>query len=781
MSNLSLSQKTKKPNPFTFYRIAFPSEHSVSAQQAHAFLQSLSGILWQKQTLGIQRPLPLRFLVVKEPGESVTRFYLGLPTLRDEAVQSAFRSAYPHVHLIAEPTPTFLTQSLDRRSLAISFRKGGQGLEPWLPLSSHRVGESGDPLDHLMDAIGSDVASRWVFEVWFTPMRDAKFQRTLLKKAQPPGSKGTSGFSLSEVLAEVFGKSPLQKRPTLPVPDPYAEQRPIVRSRLLSNQRPFRVSVRLLASGSTSVRAHLHAVLGAMGHLREAGWIVPSRITKRRLAKAMHQGIPTRPMWWTSGELASLVHLPDSRQPGFRYVATAQGRVLPPPKWKSEGLRLGWSDFPGKEDQAIHIPLGQAAKHTFLAGATGSGKTTTLLQIMLGLVAQMQTNPDTAPGFTFFDPHGGAIERLLAHIPPSLHHKVHVIPLGPTEYPRGLNLFRMDHRDDAEAITGEFVTTLQELWPGSRPRSEHYLRNNVLSLLQQPPQTVLGIAHLFANERFRQELIPKLPSHLQDFWMQEFAEIRNIADHLGPIWNKLGALTTYPSLRRMLGQTKSAVDTRAVMDEGDIVLIDGSGCTTDAIKIIAGLYLIDLHFTCKRRPEHRSRLHLFLGDEAHLYAVNVLQKILAEDRKFGLSLFLATQYLDQLPDPILAGILGNVGTLILLQLGGPDADRLTRWLKPEVSARQLMTLPEMHALVRTKLEGGVTELFTMQNPLVPAGHEEWAAEVIAHSDLADGRPANEVDQDIEAMYGRSKAAVQEHTMPIRHFAFPRTEDPEEPS
>ncbi|MHB1683625.1 MAG: type IV secretion system DNA-binding domain-containing protein [Bacilli bacterium] len=194
---------------------------------------------------------------------------------------------------------------------------------------------------------------------------------------------------------------------------------------------------------------------------------------------------------------------------------------------------------------------------------------------------------------------------------------------------------------------------------------------------------------------------------------------------MGPVWNKLCSFTTYPSLRRILGQTNSAIDIHRARDQGDIILIDGSQCTADAIKIIARLYLIDMHFTCQKRPEHASRLHLFVADEVHLYAVNILQRILAEDRKFGLSVILATQYLDQLPDPILAGILGNVGTLILLQLGGPDADRLTRWLKPEVSHRNLLRLPETHALLRTKQGGGVTQLFTMKNPIVSVGNESW--------------------------------------------------------
>lgn len=755
--NPSVKRKNRDPaERFTYYRLALPGDNTTTPTQAHTLVQSLAEIGWQKGKLGWQRPLPFRFLLVKEAGQSAVRILMGIPASRDDSFRSAFRVAYPRVHLIAQVSPFPTVPTVDRRTLAIAFRKGGQGLETWLPLAPFRVGGHGDPLDGILVAMGQDSASHWILEVWMTPMRDGRFQRVISAKSRSPGQKGHSGFSLSEVLAEVFGKSPVPKQPPRPTPDPYAHVRPIVQSRVKAAERPFHVSVRLFATGSTSARGHLHAILGAVAQLRAEGRLVPSRIAKRRLAKAMAHGAPTRPMWWTSGELASLVHLPDQEQPGFSHVVTTQGIVLPPPPAQAQGLRLGWSNFPGAEGREIRISLGQAAKHTFLAGATGSGKTTTLLNIMLGMVEERKVHPATAPGFTFFDPHGGAIERLLSHIPPNLHDKVHVIPLGPTPFPRGLNLFRMEHKSDAEAITGEFVTTLQELWPGSRPRSEHYLRNNLLSLLHEPPQTVLGITHLFSDERFRDRIVPNLPPHLQQFWTGEFAEIRNIADHLGPLWNKLGALTTYPSLRRILGQTKNAVDTRTVMDDGHIVLIDGSGCTTDAVKIIAGLYLIDLHFTCKRRPEHRSRLHIFFGDESHLYAVNVLQKILAEDRKFGLSLFLATQYLDQLPDPILAGILGNVGTLILLQLGGPDADRLTRWLKPDVSSRDLMALPEMNALVRTKQDGGVTKLFSMQSPLVPSGNTAWVEQAKAHSDQVDGHPAEQVDDDILAMYPAAK-------------------------
>jgi hypothetical protein len=203
----------------------------------------------------------------------------------------------------------------------------------------------------------------------------------------------------------------------------------------------------------------------------------------------------------------------------------------------------------------------------------------------------------------------------------------------------------------------------------------------------------------------------------------------------------------------MLGQLQSSVNTRQAMDEGQIVLIDGSGCVPDLLKILASLFFIDYHFTCRKRPQHKSRAHIFFADEIHLFATDILTKILAEDRKFGLSLFLATQYLSQLSDRVLEAILGNVGTLMLLQLGGPDADKLSRWLKPQVTNLDLMNLAELNAIVRTKGEQGKLELFTIKNEIVPILHEDWIQEAWAHSDEQDGRSIEAIEQEMDTVEG----------------------------
>jgi hypothetical protein len=104
-------------------------------------------------------------------------------------------------------------------------------------------------------------------------------------------------------------------------------------------------------------------------------------------------------------------------------------------------------------------------------------------------------------------------------------------------------LFQAEHTQEAEALTGEFEATLQKLFLGSRPRAEHYLRNGVHNLLSVPPQTVLCIVHIFLNESYRRKVLPYLDIHLRHFWDEEFSQIKNIGEYLGPIMNKLRALT----------------------------------------------------------------------------------------------------------------------------------------------------------------------------------------------------------------------------------------------
>nr|WP_238357784.1 ATP-binding protein [Cohnella zeiphila] len=685
--------------------------------------------------------LIFRFLIRCVGPAGRVRLYFSVPDIRWMGFRTGFQTQVSGIYLLPIEAPVFETGNGKNTLIA----EGYPAYKGALSVAAIRP-EGKDPVGEVIAAMGGGELKAGE-EVWlelsFAPAGKRLLQRRVRKADNWLRSPSIEPVSLQAIWREMQTNQRERRRPR----EMTFHQQNILRS-LQSKQDEdeiglwtgFRVNI-----CSPAAKARLHTMNDMLQAMRNGNGIVLRPVRSKNAV--LGPGTPSKRLLFSSEELGFWLRIPGFGDPAAAHMEKMHAKIVPPPVGLTQGLFIGKSNAPGI-DQEIRMPENQMLKHAFLAGTTGSGKTSTLLSIMTRMVDDLVRAPDKAPGFTFLDPHGGAIETLLSYIPKSLYPKLHIIPLGATERPRGFNLFQSAHAEVRESLTGEFVTTLQQLFPGSRPRAEHYLRNAVLSLLSVPPQTVLGIVDIFHNESYRQKLLPELDQHLIHFWMHEFAEIKNIGDHLGPILNKLGALTTYPTSRRMLGQLHSSIDTRKAMDDGHIVLIDSSGCVPDLLKILASLFFIDYHFTCRKRPQHKSRAHFFFADEIHLFATDILTKILAEDRKFGLSLFLATQYLSQLSDRILEAILGNVGTLMLLQLGGPDADKLSRWLKPQVTNTDLMNLAELHAIVRTKGHEGRLELFTVKNEVVPTRHEEWIREAWAYSDQHDGRSIEEIEREM---------------------------------
>jgi hypothetical protein len=687
--------------------------------------------------------LYFRFLIQCKGPSGQVRLFFSVPDIRLMGFTTAFHTQVSGVYLLSVSEPVFAEGKIKKAIAAEGFPlyKGALSISPFHP-------ESKDPMNEMIVAMGAGELKQGE-EIWmelsFAPSTKRELQRRIRKAERWLQSPANESVTFKRFWREVTTDAKTRPRQR----QMSDSQQKLLRS-MQSKQGDeeiglwigFRVFIRSYAS-----KARLQTMNDTLQSMRNGNGLFLRLIRSKKIVKLLQHGTPTKRLLFTSEELGHWLRIPAFGQPAATHMQMMHAKIIPAPEGLKEGIFIGKSNVPGVNKE-IRMPMNQMLKHAFLAGTTGSGKTSTLLSIMTRMIDDLQKSPGQAPGFTFLDPHGGAIETLLSYIPKSLYPKLHIIPLGNTSRPRGFNLFQSAHADISEALTGEFVTTLQQLFPGSRPRAEHYLRNGVLSLLSSPPQTVLGIVKIFLSESYRKKIIPDLDLHLQHFWTEEFSQIKNIGEHLGPILNKLGALTTYPTSRRMLGQLQSSVNTRQAMDDGRIVLIDGSGCVPDLLKMMSSLFFIDYHFTCRKRPQHQSRPHFFFADEVHLFATDILSKILAEDRKFGLSLFLATQYLSQLSDKILEAILGNVGTLMLLQLGGPDADKLSRWLKPQITNLDLLNLAELNAIVRTKGEQGKLELFTVQNEIVPILYQEWVQEAWTHSDEQDGRAIDVVEQEL---------------------------------
>jgi hypothetical protein len=99
-------------------------------------------------------------------------------------------------------------------------------------------------------------------------------------------------------------------------------------------------------------------------------------------------------------------------------------------------------------------------------------------------------------------------------------------------------------------------------------------------------------------------------------------------------------------------------------------------------------------------------------DEFHNVTTLMLASMMAELRKYDVSLVLAHQYLFQLSPEIRHAVLGNAGTLISFRVGAEDAGFMARELQPVFSELDLINLPNRALYLRLMIDGVPSKPFS---------------------------------------------------------------------
>src|SRR5882762_2515881 len=102
-------------------------------------------------------------------------------------------------------------------------------------------------------------------------------------------------------------------------------------------------------------------------------------------------------------------------------------------------------------------------------------------------------------------------------------------------------------------------------------------------------------------------------------------------------------------------------------------------------------------------PSERRTFHLY-ADEFQSFATDSFALILSEARKYGLTLTVAHQYLDQLPEKLRAAVFGNVGSMLACRTGAADAPILAEQIGLG-GADALLDLPNFAAWARVLRRG----------------------------------------------------------------------------
>jgi Type IV secretion-system coupling protein DNA-binding domain len=347
------------------------------------------------------------------------------------------------------------------------------------------------------------------------------------------------------------------------------------------------------------------------------------------------------------------------------------------------------------------------AQHIYCIGKTGTGKSTLLLNMAMHDI-------EMGKGIGIIDPHGDLAETILNYIPK--HRIKDVIYFNATDktHTIAFNPLYKVLEGNRHLVAENIVSTLKKLWPDSwGPRLEHILRNTLLTLTYYHHATLLDIQTILTDYSFRQLVLTYVTDKaLQKFWQKEFEplapHIKN--EVISPILNKVGILQSNTTIRNIIGQRTSAFTIQEIMNTKKIFIANLSkGYLGEAGTAFLGSLLVTQFQTAsleraKQSIQHRTPFYLYI-DEMHSFITLSFTDILSESRKYGLSLFLTHQFLDQLHEDIKKAMIGNIGTLITFRVGSTDAEQLEKELYPIFIKEDIQNLPQYHIYLKLLIDG----------------------------------------------------------------------------
>ena len=353
-------------------------------------------------------------------------------------------------------------------------------------------------------------------------------------------------------------------------------------------------------------------------------------------------------------------------------------------------------------------------QHIYVIGKSGTGKSTLLENMAISDVTR-------GHGLCIIDPHGDIATDILNHIPKGRLKDLIYLNAADQDKPIAFNPLNGIHPKYHDLVASGLVSTFKKIWSESwGPRMEYILRFTLLTLLNVPSATLLDIQLLLTNNEIRGKALSYVTDeHTLSFWKNEFDKYtpRLRAEIISPILNKTGLFITSTTLRNIVGQKTSSIRLQHILDTGKILVVNLSKgqIGEDASSLLGAMLVNAMQLAALHRASQaenaRKPFYLYI-DECHSFVTLAFAGILAEARKYGLSLFLAHQYIEQMDERIRSAIFGNVGTIISFRVGANDAEQLENEFYPVFTKGDFINLPRYSMYLKLMIDGAISQPFS---------------------------------------------------------------------
>ena len=354
---------------------------------------------------------------------------------------------------------------------------------------------------------------------------------------------------------------------TTPSGDPFFADAPEVTTlaREKISSPLFAVVLRVAAVAIDGDRAHelVRRIVGALGSFgsplrNEFLPLPPSDAFQDDLVdRTTH-----RPGMLLSGEeLAALLHFPGAG-------------VHVPELWRGSGKTkvapqeaLGAGTYIGSNEHAgiagdVRISEDARSKHVHVIGASGTGKSTLLVRMILEDI-------EAGYGVAVLDPHGDLVDEVAARIPEDRLNDCVFFDPSDDEAAVGWNILRAHSDAEREILASDLVSVFQRLSTSWGDQMTAVLGNAVLAFLESSRGgTLIDLRQFLVDAEFRKAILATVADpYVASFWDIEFPRLIGRRPE-APILTRLDMFLRSKLVRRVVTATDRPLDFRALTNEG---------------------------------------------------------------------------------------------------------------------------------------------------------------------------------------------------------------------
>lgn len=748
--------------------LEIPRTNDKKELAAEQMFASLHGILRSRRELAAQGGLQEHISFEIAAIDKRIRFYVWVPNYLQNFVEGQIYAQYPTVQ-IYQADADFAARDISHKvnytaELALTDNEV-------LPIKTFESFEV-DPLAGItatLSKLEEPGEEMWI-QVLVRPVSDlwhrkaARYTDRIKSGAGATSTTGSLGYYAFRAL-EAFWKPPEENGKAPEISE--RNKGRIGEIDKKSTKLGYQVKIRIcyLGSSEQTARLRMQAIVGTFKQFNSTnlnGFQIKSpTFSVDGIAQYRARFFIDRGYILNISELASVYHLPHTNVETPNIVWASTKTAEPPAKLPiimgteadNQISAFGLTNFRGFNQQ-FGMYRSDRGRHVYIIGQTGAGKSGLLELFALSDVFHHE-------GYAIIDPHGDFAINNMKYIPPSRIKDVVYFNPADTAFPVGFNPMEVHDPNMKSNTSSEVIGVLKRMFGDSwGPRLEYILRYTILALLDYPNSTLLDIAPMLTDKKFRKKVVESCQDAVvRQFWNVEFAQWNDkfASEAIAPVLNKVGAFTANPIIRNIVGQPRSTFNIRTIMDEGKILVVNLSRglIGEDNAGILGAFIVTKVQLAAMSRAdipniEDRRPFYLYV-DEFQNFATDSFATILSEARKYGLNLTVANQYISQMEETVRNAVFGNVGTTISFRVSADDAPILGKQLAPQFLPEDLLQMSNRDFVISMVIGGEKVPAFSARTLSLPPVQTDFRQQIIENTRANYARRREDVEEDIRQL------------------------------